>query len=478
MTLSSALSVANSALMTSAAQADIASRNIGNAGRADYARRSALLSTNAEGGVQTLTVGRAADRALFSARLVAGAGDAQAQAVRAGIEKLARVNGMAEPTIADSLSKLGAAFDTAATDPADPMLRRAAVDAARGAAQGLRAATLATQNVRAEADSDIASAVTQVNDLLGQFKAANDEVVRGVSRGVDVSDALDRRDGVLSELSARIGVHTLMRANGDMAVFADNGAALFDKSAREVTFAPTQTFDATTRGAAVLVDGAPLGGAGATGEIVGLLKLRDDLAVTQQAQLDETARGLIQAFVEHDASGGLPDAAGLFTASGMSAPPAPGAATGLAGIIAIAASVDPEQGGDTLLLRDGGVAGAAYAVNATGAAGFADRLHALSSALSAPQDFSDVGQTTHVSVVDHAAASASWLEATRSAADESATWQSALAANVATSLSNATGVNLDDEMAKMLAIENSYRATTKLISTVDAMFQSLLQAVG
>jgi flagellar hook-associated protein FlgK len=30
----------------------------------------------------------------------------------------------------------------------------------------------------------------------------------------------------------------------------------------------------------------------------------------------------------------------------------------------------------------------------------------------------------------------------------------------------------------MLAIENSYRATTKLISTVDAMFQSLLQAVG
>jgi flagellar hook-associated protein 1 FlgK len=478
MTLSSALSVAQSSLMASAAQADIASRNIANAGRADYARRSALLSSNAEGGVQTLTPGRAADRALFAARLVAGAGDAQAQAVRAGLDKLARVNGVTPPTIADRLSQLGAALDTAASDPADPVLRGAALDAARGLAGGLRAASMATQAVRAEADADIASAVAQVNDLLGRFKTANDEVVRGVARGGDVSDALDRRDGALTELSSKLGVHTLTRANGDMAIFTEAGATLFDRSAREVRFSPTATFDATTRGAAVVIDGAPLGGAGTSGEIAGLLKLRDDLAPAQQAQLDETARGLMQAFVERDPAGALADAAGLFTAQGVSAPPAPGAAAGLAGVIVVAASVDPEQGGDASLLRDGGVAGAAYAVNADGAAGFADRLHALSAALSAPRDFIDATQATRVSVTDHAAASASWLAAARSSADETATWQGALVASVATSLSNATGVNLDDEMAKVLAIENSYRATTRLISTVDEMFQSLLQAVG
>jgi len=43
-----------------------------------------------------------------------------------------------------------------------------------------------------------------------------------------------------------------------------------------------------------------------------------------------------------------------------------------------------------------------------------------------------------------------------------------------TALSNATGVNLDNEMSQMLDLENSYSATAKLISTIDTMFSTLL----
>ena len=43
--------------------------------------------------------------------------------------------------------------------------------------------------------------------------------------------------------------------------------------------------------------------------------------------------------------------------------------------------------------------------------------------------------------------------------------------------SNATGVNLDTEMTNMLNIENSYTTTAKLLTTVNAMFSSLLNAV-
>ena len=43
-----------------------------------------------------------------------------------------------------------------------------------------------------------------------------------------------------------------------------------------------------------------------------------------------------------------------------------------------------------------------------------------------------------------------------------------------TALSNATGVNLDNEMSKMLDLENSYSATAKLISTIDSMFGTLV----
>ena len=43
-------------------------------------------------------------------------------------------------------------------------------------------------------------------------------------------------------------------------------------------------------------------------------------------------------------------------------------------------------------------------------------------------------------------------------------------------LSNATGVNLDEEMTLLLEIERSYQASTKLIATIDNMFEALLSA--
>ncbi|MCI0466665.1 MAG: flagellar hook-associated protein FlgK, partial [Beijerinckiaceae bacterium] len=58
------------------------------------------------------------------------------------------------------------------------------------------------------------------------------------------------------------------------------------------------------------------------------------------------------------------------------------------------------------------------------------------------------------------------------------TYQSALLSTAKTALSNATGVNLDDEMAKMLDLERSYSATAKLLAAIDAMFASLLANLG
>ena len=73
--------------------------------------------------------------------------------------------------------------------------------------------------------------------------------------------------------------------------------------------------------------------------------------------------------------------------------------------------------------------------------------------------------------------SASWLEATRQGASKQVDRESALLDSASTALSNATGVNRDDEVATMLQLEKSYAASAKLIATVNAMLQSLLDAV-
>ena len=45
-------------------------------------------------------------------------------------------------------------------------------------------------------------------------------------------------------------------------------------------------------------------------------------------------------------------------------------------------------------------------------------------------------------------------------------------------LTSATGVNMDDELSRMLDIEHSYQASAKLISAIDQMFTVLFQAIG
>jgi flagellar hook-associated protein 1 FlgK len=70
----------------------------------------------------------------------------------------------------------------------------------------------------------------------------------------------------------------------------------------------------------------------------------------------------------------------------------------------------------------------------------------------------------------------SWLEAGRKTAAAEADYKKAFLDRSSEALSNAQGVSLDDEMAKMLSLEHSYQASAKLMSTVDQMLAALLQA--
>ena len=154
---------------------------------------------------------------------------------------------------------------------------------------------------------------------------------------------------------------------------------------------------------------------------------------------------------------------------------------GLSAQIAVDPSVDVSVGGDATLLRDGGIGAAgqsAFISNTTGSAAFSARLTALTDALGAPWSFaSDAGLPDRVSVTDFATASIGWLEAGRQAASDAATESSALSTQASVARSNATGVNIDDQMSRMLDLENSYQAAAKVMATVDAMYTVLFNAM-
>lgn len=486
MSLSTALSIAQSALLTTSRQTSIVSRNVSDAKNPDYTRRYALVTSTAPG-ARAVSVQRAANELLFKSNLQALSSFEGQNTLYEGLKKLGlSINGVDNATsAATAIGKLQEALQTYSASPSNSNLAENTVDAARDLVRSLNDGTKAIQAVRSDMDSEIATAVDNLNDLLSQFKANNEAIIKGTRNGADVSDSLDKRDGLLKQISSIVGISTFTRADNDMVITTTDGAMLFETVPRAVTFQRQPFYGPATVGNSVYIDGIPAsigsgGSTNASGRLAGLLQMRDDVTVTMQKQLDEVARGVITAFAETDGSGGpLPPRAGLFTWPGGPALPAAGAiSTGLAGSISLNALFDSDAGGNPTLLRDGGANGAGYVHNTGNNASYTSLLNAYSSKLDAPMPFDPAAGITAVQGVSAYSASAvGWFEGVRKAAADAADTKEALATRTAETLSNATGVNVDSELSLLVDLENTYQASARLIGVIDEMLASLMDAV-
>jgi flagellar hook-associated protein 1 FlgK len=367
------------------------------------------------------------------------------------------------------LGELETALQAYGAMPSDSVLASQVLSAAQSMVSTLNGATTTVQAERESADTQIAQSVETINSLLSHIETLNKEIGRGSELGSDTSDLMDSRDQAVLELSAEMGIKTQTRENNDLVITTESGVMLFETTARSVTFEQTNTFSASTQGNAVYVDGVAVAGPNArmeisTGRIAGLVAIRDEAAVTYQTQLDEMARGLISVFQESGT-------AGLFTNGGSSAVPG-GLVTGLAGTISVNNAVDTDH---LDLIRDG----ITTDYNPSDHASYGDRIQELLGNLGNSMVFDgSTGVDTTGTLTDFAASSVSWLEAARQSADTVADNHSITLNRVSESLSNKTGVNIDEEMQSMLEIERSYTATAKLISTIDEMLDQLLKIAG
>ncbi len=492
MGLNTATNIAQSALSVVSAQTAVLTRNIANANDSSGASTKTANIVSVPGsGAQVISITRAQNLTLFENVLNATSSSATQSAISSGLDQLQQTIGAtSDATDAQSpstlLSNFTNALQTYESSPSDSSLADAAVSAAGTLASSLNSATTTVQGVREQADADMSQSVTQINSLLQQFQTLNTQVVNGTATGADVTDALDSRDAVLTQLAQQIGVTTVSNPNGGLNIYTDSGVTLFQGTARTVSFTPTTTYTAGTSGNAVTVDGVPVTGSSTTmgiqsGALAGYANLRDNVAVTYQNQLDSIAGALINATGETDQSGnGGAEQPGLFTTAGATAMPA--STTGLAGAIEVNASVDPNQGGNAMLLRDGGISDTAnsnYTYNTTGDASYSGRIDQILSNLSATASFSSSGGIgTSATLSTYASNSVSWLQGQRSTVSAASTYQNTLLTQATTALSSSTGVNIDTQMSQMLNLENSYEASSKLISTISSMFTGFMSALG
>lgn len=483
MSLGSALWIASSGLQAASRSADVVSGNVANALTPGYKRREIVLGAQNLGGegvgVRVLGTTRAFDPLLRNDRMLAqaavGVADTQARA----LERIETVIG--DPTQPGSLSGRIADFEGSLVEAASQPDSQARLSTALASARQLvdAFATIGNeiQDQRSTADRGIAEMVDQLNDGMEKIAALNTEITRLGALQRESSGLLEQRQQVIDDLAELVPMRQVERPGGQVALYSDGGLVLLDGRPRPLEFtpigrvAPGMTIDPGIL-SGLSRDGRLIGVSGpgsmiAGGALQAQFTLRDDLLPEAQSALDALARDLVDRFADPGLDPSLaPGDAGLFTDAGL--PFDPMDEVGLAQRLSLNPAVDPEAGGDLWRLRDG--VGAA----SPGDIGQSELLAALGERLEAPIAPASgpvAGQTR--SFADHAATLLSDIATRRQDLDGEVTFQSVRLDSLRTR-EGAEGVDTDDEMQKLLAIEQAYGANARVIETLEDLMDRLL----
>lgn len=481
MSLNGALMNAFSGLRANSRAATIVSTNISNATTDGYGRRDLALTAGVVGtygGVRVDGVLRNVDPAVLADRRVSDARLGYSDDLMAFLSRIeASAGSSGSPgSLTERVTAFENALVTAASNPASVQRLETVAFAGNALAEKLNSLSSDLQAARLAADGSIGDQVTRLNDTLNRVDQLNDDIIAASTTNTDVSSLLDERQRLIDGIAEIVPLRVVQRDLGAVSLFTTGGAALLDGGAvTEIGFAPVNSIGAGMTYAAGDLSGLTLNGKEinsaansmlAGGTLAAQFAIRDDVAPAEQARLDALARDL----AERLGAGGpdttlAPGDAGLFTDAGSAFDTAN--EEGFAGRIALNALVTPGSG-ESWRLRDG--LGAA----APGASGDARLLQGISAALSVPA-VPGSGALAPVarSFADQAAEFSSGTSAARVREENNRTYLAAQ--NTALKEREfSQGVDTDQELQRLMLIEQHYAANARVMSAVDQLMERLL----
>lgn len=508
MSLEAALITARSGLLYTQRALAAAANDVANADTAGHTKKTvAARAVQVDGqgiGVRSLAPTRDVDEALVTELDSRRAAAAGAEVRARLLEIIAAAHGSTEA--GDGLGDLTAALRTGFED-----LRANPSEAGRQSAVVLEASALATRlneisaaigDARQQAQDGIVTEVGRINDALNTIATLTRQIRDQVALTGNAAALEDQRDQAIATLSESLEVKALKREDGGLVLVARNGLVLpLDEKADAFTTADAILGPTAYHGTGGTIPGIMLGGQDVTAALAGgrlaeFVALRDQTLPRYQAGADLAAAHLAARFdavgltLFTDATGAVPDTTQPYAGSAM---------VGFAGTIRVNAAV----AGTPSLLRDGthAVAGSptgptAFMPNPSGGpASFTTLLDrvldrtfgaeaqagitwgtiptgglgpdgTLSSPFGAPATLEGyTGLLTASQTADAASA--------RSAV----TSANGIVDGLAARFRQRSGVDVDAEMSAMVTLQNAYAANARVMSTVQAMWDSLLGAV-
>jgi flagellar hook-associated protein 1 FlgK len=324
MGLSVTLSNALSGMRIGQSALDVLSHNVANAGTPGYHRRSISVidtlgvnSTYAREGSLTRTFNQALQQHHTTA-----VSDSSFSSVQATF--LDRVQILfGKPGTTGSLDSAFNNFETSltslGTSPDNFAARADTVQKAQELAGTLNRFTSDIQSLRREIESKLATSVDDINTQLSSLEKINGRLI---DQGIDPASRatlMDQRDRLIASLSTQMDLRVDYRTNGTVALMTRSGVGVLDGKASVFSFESGGSLSANsqfsnddsqsgvgklkmTTAAGLVIDMVKQSVLG-SGELAGLIDLRDNKLVQAQDQLDTIAGALSMSMSTHVTAG-------------------------------------------------------------------------------------------------------------------------------------------------------------------------------
>ena len=302
----SALNSALSGLRIAQQQISLISTNVANVGTPGYTRKilpqSSQVVDGRGVGVTPEKVIRTVDLNLSRDLWTQISGAAALDIKASYLSRVQQFHGPPdkELSLAAEISRLHDSFAVLADSPEDAFLQAGTVNQAIDTANKINEFSRLITSLRNDAQDQMDTTVTRINDLLEQIAELNVSVANSSSVGRTTAAIEDKRDDAIKSLSELIDITFFQRGDGALVVQTNQGVELASTRATTIAFRPTPQYATTyypVSAAGVYVGDPLVPNSGAIdittlspgGKLGGLIELRDETFPKQMAQLDELA---------------------------------------------------------------------------------------------------------------------------------------------------------------------------------------------
>jgi flagellar hook-associated protein 1 len=300
------LNSALSGLLTAQKGLDVISQNVVNVNTPGYTRKimnqESVVLAGTGAGVQEASVTRAVDDGLMKSMRAQDSTMGKLNTEQLYYPQMEDMFGQVgdSNSIAHTVSNLSTALDSLSTNVNQTSTQFGAVQSGVDTTSQLNNMTTQIQNMRLDADSRIATDVTQINSDLSSIYDLNKKIVRNTAIGAEVSDLQDQRDNKINDVAKYMDITYFPRNDGAMTIYTGGGQVLLDSQPVQLTHAASTITDSWMSQAGgqfnkitIGVDpNSDLGSQIGSGELRGLLDMRDTTLPNLQSQLDEMAHQL------------------------------------------------------------------------------------------------------------------------------------------------------------------------------------------